>query len=178
MTMTSLQERCIKGLATNWRELTELDPLRTAQVCRKLPSIVVTELLLRSLDHAKVDNNRHTSTRVLVRREGGKGKVKDDTAIKKEYQEALDRLKAEYDKKTSHLQELCYEKDKHIKKHYEEICRYQRLPNTLEGKLVVSGRSVQPSIMPDVGKHSVDGYVLAGKKKGSAKYPVFFYKDD
>jgi BTB/POZ domain len=179
MTMSSLQERCIKGLASNWRELTELDPARTAQVCRKLPSVVVTELLLKSLDHAKLDNNRHSSTRVLVRREGGvKGKSKDDVAMKKEYQEALDRLKAEYDEKTSHLQQLCYEKDKHIKGYYEELCRYQRLPNTPDGKLVPSGRSNQPTIMPDIGKHCPDGYILTGKKKGSPKYPVFFYKGD
>ena len=178
MTMSSLQERCIKGLASNWRELTELDPARTAQVCRKLPSVVVTELLLKSLDHAKLDSNRHTSTRVLVRREGGKGKSKDDVLMKKEYQEALVQLKSEYDEKTSHLQQLCYEKDKHIKGYYEELCRYQRLPNTPDGKLCLSGRSSQPTIMPDIGKHCSDGYVLSGKKKGSPKYPVFFYKGD
>jgi hypothetical protein len=178
MTMSSLQERCVKGLASHWRELTELDPARTAQVCRKLPSAVVTELLLKSLDHAKLDNNRHTSTRVLVRREGGKGKSRDDIALKKEYQEALDLVKAEYDEKVSHLQQLCYEKDKHIKGYYEELFRYQRLPNSPDGKVVASGRSIQPTMMPDVGKHSTDGVCLIGKKKGSSKYPIFFYKGD
>jgi hypothetical protein len=32
--------------------------------------------------------------------------------------------------------------------------------------------------MPEIGKHAVDGYVLAGKKKDSLKYPVFYYKSD
>ena len=178
MTLSSLQERCVNGLASNWRELTETDPMRTAQVCRKLPSIVVTELLLKSLDRAKTDNNRQSTTRVLVRKGGSKVKPGEESLMKKEYQESIDRLKAEFDTKTSHLQELCYEKDKHIKVYYEELARYQRLPNNPDGKLVASGRSVQPSKMPELGKHNVEGYVLAGKKKDSSKYPIFYYKTD
>ena len=178
MTLSSLQDRCINGLASNWRELTETDPTRTAQVCRKLPSIVVTELLLKSLDRAKTDNSRQSPTRVLVRKGGSKVKSAEESATKKEYLESIDKLKAEFDKKTSHLQELCYEKDKHIKVYYEELSRFQRLPNNPEGKLVASGRSVQPTKMPELGKHNTEGYVLMGKKKDSSKYPLFYYKLD
>lgn len=178
MTITNLQERCIKGLASNWRELTESDPSRTAHICRKLPSVVVTELLLRSLESAKKDDTRPGATRVMVKRGSQRGKPKDEAAMKKEYDEALEKLKAEFEEKTSHLQELCYEKDKHIKGYYEELSKYQRLPNTLDGKLVASGRSAQPTMMPAVGKHVVDGYVFVGKKKSCPKYPLFDYKGE
>jgi BTB/POZ domain len=178
MSITSLQERCIKSLASHWRELTELDPERTTQVCRKLPSRVVTELLIKSLESAKKDGNRQGSARVLVKGSQKGAKPKDEATMKREYEDAVAKIKAEFDEKMSHLQELCYEKDKHIKGYFEELGRYQRLPNTLEGKLVTSGRSVKPTLMPDVGKHSADGYLIVGKKKGSPKYPVFYYKGE
>lgn len=179
MSMTSLQERCIKGLASHWRELTVLDPARTAQVCRKLPSLVVTELMIRSLENAKKSDTSPTPTRVILKRDGSpKSKPKDEAKMKKEYEEALEKLRAEFALKTKHLQELCYEKDKHIKGYYEELCRFQRLPNSLDGKLSASGRSAQPTMMPPDGKHSEDGYIFAGKKKGSPKYPVFYYKGE
>jgi hypothetical protein len=113
-----------------------------------------------------------------VRKGGSKSKAGEESSMKKEYQESIDRLKTEFDTKTAHLQELCYEKDKHIKVYYEELSRYQRLPNNPDGKLVPSGRSVQPSKMPELGKHNVEGYVLTGKKKDSSKYPIFYYKSD
>jgi hypothetical protein len=42
MSMTSLQQRCIQALSSHWREFAELEPTRTALICRKLPAIVVT----------------------------------------------------------------------------------------------------------------------------------------
>jgi len=190
MDMTSLQERCIKGLAAHWRAITEQDPEQTARVCSKLPSFVVTELLLRSLDHAKKEGDRQVQSAALarnakqVRGNSGKSKTHPDGAAAGSVQAdqaegtALENLKAEYEKKLKDLQTVCYEKDKHIQSYYEELRRFVRLPNSHDGKLLHSGRKEQPTAMPEVGKHSVEGYLLAGRKLGGAKYPVFYYKKD
>lgn len=179
MSMTSLQERCIKGLSSNWRELSAMEPTRTAQICRKLPSFVVTELLIKSLAIAKNDDGQQTTTRVLVKRSSAqKDKSVADSALKQEYEDKLEKLKVDFDKKSSHLQELCYEKDKHIQSYYEELSRFQRVQNAPDGKLVSSGKTTVPTTMPRMGKHDQDGFVLVGKKKGDPKYPVFYYKRD
>jgi hypothetical protein len=53
MGMTSLQSRCVRDLSSHWRDLVEMDMQVITRVCRKLPSSVVTELLVRSLSSAK-----------------------------------------------------------------------------------------------------------------------------
>jgi len=184
--MTSLQERCIKGLASHWREITEHDPEQTARVCRKLSSTVVTELLLRSLEHAKKEGDRQAQSAVLARNvktqkaKNGKhaSSSVDGSKTKVEHEDALQKLKNEYEEKLKHLQDVCYEKDKHIKNYYEELNKFERVPNTTEGRLVHSGKKEQPTIMPSIGKHSKDGYLLSGRKLGGEKYPVFYYKDE
>ena len=190
MDMTSLQERCIKGLAAHWRAITEQDPEQTARVCSKLPSFVVTELLLRSLNHAKKEGDRQVQSAALarnakqVRANGSKSKTQPDGAAAGPMQTdqgdgtALENIKAEYERKLKDLQAVCYEKDKHIQSYYSELRRFERLPNSHDGKLVQSGRKEQPTAMPEVGKHSANGYLLAGRKLGGAKYPVFYYKKD
>jgi len=179
--MTDLQERCIKGLSAHWRELTEQDPEQTTRVCRKLPSSVVTELLLRSLEHAKKEGDRQAQNAVLARNvKTQKAKPKpgaDGSKSKTEHEAAMEALKKEYEEKLTHLQDVCYEKDKHIKNYYQELNKFERLPNGTEGKIVQSGRKEQPTVMPTIGKHSKEGYLLSGKKLGGAKFPLFYYKD-
>jgi hypothetical protein len=189
-TMTNLQERCIQGLASHWRALTEQDPEQTARVCRKLPSLVVTELMLRSLDCAKKEGDRQAQGVGLARnaKSPQKGRspkaaaaataAADGAKTKTEHEAALEALKKEYEEKLKHLQEVCYEKDKHINNYYKELVKFARLPNSTEGKMIKSGSKEQPTIMPSIGKHSKEGYLLAGKKLGGAKYPLFYYKQD
>ena len=182
-TMTNLQERCIRGLAAHWRELTEADPEQTTRVCRKLPSRVVTELLLRSLDHAKREGDRQAQSVGLARNAKVQSKVRpkaaaDGSKTKVEHEAALVALKREYEEKVKHLQDVCYEKDKHIKNYYQELTKFERLPNATEGKMIKSGSKDQPTTMPSIGKHNSEGYLLAGRKLRGAKYPMFFYKDD
>lgn len=180
--MTNLQERCIKGLSAHWRELTEQDPEQTTRVCRKLPSSVVTELLLRSLEHAKKEGDQQAQNAVLARNaKTQKAKPKtgaNESKSRTEHEAAMEALKNEYEEKLTHLQEVCYEKDKHIKNYYQELNKFERLPNGTEGKIVQSGRKEKPTVMPTIGKHSKDGYLLAGKKLGGAKFPLFYYKDE
>lgn len=187
MTVSSLQERCIKSLASHWKDLTELNPERTAAICRKVPSFVVTELLLRSLDNAKKDcefpsGEKKKEVEGKLKRELSKrfvrAKKTDEANWKAEHEQEMAKVKEEYESKLEHLQELCYEKDKIIKDYYEEIGYFCRLPNSHDGKLTSSGRSSQPTVMPQIGKHSKDGYLLAGRKLSGSRYPIFYYKKE
>lgn len=185
-TMTSLQQRCVKGLSAHWREITEHDREQITRVCRKLPSFVITELMLQSLEHAKKEHDQQVQNAALARKAQKTPKTKttgatiqqeSDNGTNQEV-DATTRLKKEYETKLKHLQDVCYEKDKHIKNYFEELSRYKRIPNTHEGRLIHSGRKEQPTIMPKVGKHSTSGYLLAGRKLVGVKYPVFYYTDD
>lgn len=62
--ISKLQNRCLNILAAKWKFLCENDPERTAELCTKLPSLVVSELMIRSLLHAKDSINVSANTNV------------------------------------------------------------------------------------------------------------------
>jgi len=212
--ITSLQKRCIKELSHNWKEFSELEKEEVSRVCRKLPSGVITDLLLRSLSHAKrksedesdkplyvkIDKDSGHSTRSRNRdsdnssvgsaTEGGSRKhdSRGLSHAKKEYeakivdlnrdhQEEMAHLKKEYETNLIKLRDLCLEKDKHIANYWQELQRYQRMPNSIEGKFGPSGMMNKATKMPEIGKISADGHLYTVKSKdGSKRYPMFYYQ--
>lgn len=57
--LTPLQTRCIRDLALHWTELSEADPEQTTHIMSKLPTHVVSELLVKSLSSARKNNSKH-----------------------------------------------------------------------------------------------------------------------
>ena len=88
----------------------------------------------------------------------------------------LMRLKHEYETNLAKLRDVCLEKDQHIALYWEEIRKYERLPN--DARLMLSGGLTGgPTKMPEIGNQPRDGQLLLAKKGGS-KYAVFYYKCD
>lgn len=194
--VSSLQERCISDLTVHWEELSSMSQDRIFRVCRKLSSSVLSDILVKSLIHAKrkVDEiqndpkitakqlNASTSSSESNSKEYKEklGKLKKDfdaksAALKKEHQEAMENMKKEYETNLLKLRDLCIEKDKHISNYWEEIKRFERLPNQPEGKVIQSGIMQKPTKMPEIGNHSPEGFLLVNKKNGP-RYPIFYYK--
>jgi len=200
--MTSLQRRCIKELSHHWRDLSEIEAEHVYRVCRKLPSGVVTEMLVKSLANAKrkllqvqqgedvsIDSYKHK----IKKEKGGappKGKSTPDMAaalFKKEYEMKLEKtkqehndelalLKKEYENNLVRLRDMLVEKDKTISKFWHEIKSFERLPNGHEGKLVASGRAHEATCVPELSRTTADGILLV-TKKNAPKFPVFIYKN-
>lgn len=200
--VTSLQRRCIRDLAIHWQSLGD-DSVRerVLGVSRKLPSVVVGELLVESLGEAKKGTNGalRSTPSVPVKTTSfapdiskstptkfdpiSANKVKDlkkenDTKIaglKKEHQKAVEKMQREFEAKLIKLRDICVEKDKHISNYWDELKRFERLPNQPDGKIIPSGIGAKPSKMPSIGNQAQDGYLLVSKGKGGGKHPVFFY---
>lgn len=71
MEMSSLQKRCVKDLAHHWKDLKH-ESEQLTKVCRKLPSSVVTDLLVKTLSNVHEKNHEKT------KRRGSSGSTKDD----------------------------------------------------------------------------------------------------
>ncbi len=100
----------------------------------------------------------------------------DIELLKAKHNMELMKLKNEYETSLAKLRYLCLEKDQHIALYWEEIRKYERLPN--DARLVSSGGlNGGPSKMPEIGTHPKDGQ-LYFSKKGATKYAVFYYKCD
>jgi hypothetical protein len=98
--------------------------------------------------------------------------------LEEDHKQELDELKAEYEEKLKSLRDQCIEKDQRIANYWHEIQRFQRLPNSHDGKLITSGLlNGHASKMPEIGRYAKDGYLLASKSRGP-KYAVFYYKHD
>ena len=100
------------------------------------------------------------------------------SALKREHQKAMDKMQRDFEGKLLKLRDICVEKDKHISNYWDELKRFQRLPNQPDGKIIPSGITAKPSKMPSIGNQSQDGYLLVSKGKGGSKHPVFFYNVD
>ena len=106
---TSLQNRCLADLTEHWEELSQMQPIELTRICRKLPSVVVTEIMVRSLGVAKkqLDSGR-----------GGGGSSGMDSSeyearledLKEEHQETLDRVKKEFETNLIKMKEAVVEK--------------------------------------------------------------------
>lgn len=127
--ITSLQRRCIKDLSYHWKEFSELEKEQVNRVCRKLPSGVVTELLMKSLSQAKrkAESSPKFSLRNVVDQITDKSKKDSDSgsvgsahegSSKKEAQKAS-QTKKEYDAKVVDLKREHQEEMAHLKKEYE-----------------------------------------------------------
>jgi hypothetical protein len=171
--MTNLQERCVKVLAAHWRELSESDPERTKAICRKLPSFVLAELLIKSMQNAK--DGSTPSGRAVKRASFSRKRTTKTSEANDEDDDMVSKLKEEYDSSVANLREQCAEKDKRINTYLDELKRFERLPNAPNGKLTTSGRLYRPSKMPEIVNHSKDGYLL---KTDGLKLPVFYYKGE
>lgn len=212
--LTSLQLRCIKDLTLYWQELEVMEHDRIMRVCRKLPSTVVADLLVKSLTQAKkkvdeveaqsaaqtaaVKLTRSGSAKSLASEENSKadyrdmssksdnGKMKEVrkeydakmSSLKREHQKSIDKIQRDFESKLLKLRDICVEKDKHIANYWDELKRFQRLPNQPEGKIIPSGLMAKATKMPEIGNQPPDGYLLVGKGKTPSKYPVFFYNGD
>ena len=198
--VTSLQQRCIEDLTTHWKQLSEKAQETVMRVCRKLPSNVVAELLVKSLAQAKycldkecknakaprLQLSRGESSKSVsstksseLKREIARVKKECDanmTSLKREHQQAIDAMKEGYEEELLKLREMCVEKDRHLNSYWDELKRFERLPNTVDGKkLIPSGIMQKPSKMPTIGNQLIDGYLY---KKDGSRHPVFFYKTD
>jgi hypothetical protein len=130
-TITSLQKRCIKDLSYHWKEFSELEKEQVGRVCRKLPSGVLTELLMKSLSQAKRKSESvpKFSFRNVVDQVTDKSKKDKDSdsssvgsaqegSSKKEAQKAS-QIKKEYDAKVVDVKREHQEEMAHLKKEYE-----------------------------------------------------------
>jgi hypothetical protein len=100
----------------------------------------------------------------------------DIELLKAKHNMELMKLKTEYETSLAKFRDLCLEKDQHIALYWEEIRKYERLPN--DARLVSSGGlNGGPSKMPEIGTQPKDGQ-LYFSKKGATKYAVFYYKCD
>jgi len=199
--VSSLQKRCVRDLAYHWKELVEMDPEDMTRVCRKLQSSVVTELLIKTLANAKrkmaslEGDSSHSSKKGQKQTPGERPSKKGAPdphreakkeleakleRLKYEHQEEITQMKKEYEQNLVRLRDLLLEKDKTISKFWTELKNFERLPNSLEGKLVGSGRLHEATYLPEHRKTSADGYLYVSKAKGGPKFPVFYYhkRDD
>jgi hypothetical protein len=133
--ITSLQKRCIKDLSSHWKEFSEVEREQVGRVCRKLPSGVVTELLVRSLTHAKRKSEQSgekpkLTLRKLVENVTAKSKKDQesdssstgsapDGPSKQEAQQRLNQAKKEFEAKAVDLKREHQEEMAHLKKEYE-----------------------------------------------------------
>jgi hypothetical protein len=129
--ITSLQKRCIKDLSYHWKEFSEVEREQVSRVCRKLPSGVVTELLMRSLSQAKrkTESEPKMAFRKLVDEVTSKAKKDKDSdssavgaaseASKKQESQRLNQAKKEYDAKIVDMKRAHQEEMAHLKKEYE-----------------------------------------------------------
>jgi hypothetical protein len=131
--ITSLQKRCIKDLSYHWKELSEVEREQVSRVCRKLPSGVVTELLMRSLSQAKRKADSKTDSEpkmalrklvdeVVVTNKSKKDKDSDSSTpegSRKQEAQRLNQAKKEYDVKIVDLKRGHQEEMAHLKKEYE-----------------------------------------------------------
>jgi len=189
--MTSLQKRCVRELSHHWKDLSDTGSEQLNRVCRKLPSSVVTDLMVKSLAQAKrkveesLDGSIHKSR---AKRQGSlksKQPIEADLAkkeselalekIKQQHQEELTRLKMEYEANLVRLRDMLVEKDKTIAKFWNEIKSFERLPNGHDGKICSSGRLHEASYVPELTRTPAEGILLVTKKNGP-KYPIFYYK--
>lgn len=159
--LTSLQARCIASLAPKWDSLCDVDPGRTREICNKLPTRVVTEMMMKSLSYAKRQKEKEVRT------------IRASEAEKRNY--ITTRMKSDYDKLVDELRSICGDKDRMIKMYAMELSRFRRVPNSTNSKLVPSGRSNKQTVAPEIAKHEMEGYLLVNKKQ-VAKYPVFYYQ--
>lgn len=133
MEMTSLQNRCIKDLSTHWRDLMDMDMQAVTRVCRKLPSSVVTELLVKSLASAKrkvaEGDNMETSSKHSTGTTSSRYSKKHDRNEKEPLESSRQQEKRISSKKESSRGERDSKKDNEIKleqlkqAHVEEIVR-------------------------------------------------------
>jgi len=192
---TSLQDRCLRDLASHWEELSTMKPAELSNICRKLPSAVVTTIMIRSLGQAKktVDVERRKAAQAgadaLQKGSGGSvGSASSDkktgkrdydaklATIKREHQQTLDEIKGEFETNLVKMREAVVEKDKYITEYWNELKRFERVSNQPEGKMVQSTpSSAKNFIMPGIGNQPTEGLVLS-KPKGGGKFPLFVYK--
>jgi hypothetical protein len=127
--ITSLQKRCIKDLSYHWKEFSELEKEQVGRVCRKLPSGVVTELLMKSLSQAKrkAESAPKLSLKNVVDEVTDKSKKDSDSSSvgsaqegpsKQEAQKAS-QAKKEYEAKVVDVKREHQEEMAHLKKEYE-----------------------------------------------------------
>mmetsp|Transcript_6252 Transcript_6252/g.13028 ORF Transcript_6252/g.13028 Transcript_6252/m.13028 type:complete len:602 (-) Transcript_6252:1989-3794(-) len=196
--LTSLQERCLRDIATHWEDLSRMKPAELTRICKKLPSPVVTEIMVRSLGQAKkrVDMEERKSSGSalpLAASEPIKSgasvasagtsdkKAKRDyeakvAELKREHQETLDAIKAEFEANLVKMREAVVEKDKYITEYWNELKRFERVSNQPEGKMVQSTpASAKLFKMPGIGNQPTEGLVLS-KPKGGGKFPLFVYR--
>jgi hypothetical protein len=128
--ITSLQKRCIKDLSYHWKEFSEAERELVGRVCKKLPSGVVTELLMKSLSQAKrkVENEPKMSLKNLADNLISKSKKDSDSSSvgsssgeisKKQETQRLHQKRKEYDAKVADLKREHQEEMAHLKKEYE-----------------------------------------------------------
>jgi hypothetical protein len=131
LSITSLQKRCIKDLSFD-----ELEQEQVDRVCRKLPSAVVTELLMKSLSQGKAESEpkmsisfRKIADDVMTKTKRGKdsGKDSDSSSVgsasegKSSSSEGkrLHQKKKEYEARVLDLKREHQEEMAHLKKEYE-----------------------------------------------------------
>lgn len=121
--MTSLQERCLRDIATHWEELSKMKAHELTRICRKLPSPVVTEIMVRSLSQAKrsVDKEKlknsssYTSSGDSVGSGTSEQRMRRDyekrmALLQRQHQETLDSIKAEFEANLVKMREAVVEK--------------------------------------------------------------------
>ncbi|KAL7576627.1 hypothetical protein ACA910_005565 [Epithemia clementina (nom. ined.)] len=194
---TSLQNRCLADLTEHWEELSQMQPVELTRICRKLPSAVVTEIMVRSLGQAKkcLDRSGSGSSRpAMPQANGGKATSSSSSSsdsliseyetqmanLKREHQEALDRIKSEFETNLVKMKEAVVEKDKFIAQYWSELRRFERVPNTPDGKMVQSTSSALKVLkMPSIGNQPSEGLILSKPKGegggGGGKFPIFIY---
>ena len=196
--ITSLQQRCITDLKDNWKEFCALNPDWTSSVFVKLSSTFLTDLMLKTLREASarvdeteenMDNVKKQAKQSAINTVAADLKEKqtlEAAKLKKEYEAKISKLKRDfaderearqkdYDANVVKLRDLCVEKDDYIRKYWDELKRFERMPNQPDGKVAQSG-SHTPTLMPTIGTHSQEGLILVNKKRGT-KLPLFYYKD-
>jgi hypothetical protein len=180
--ISSLQERCIKDLSDHWQELSEMKQADVLHVLRKLSSVVVGDMLMKSMSKAKSALASATGGKGAVSQmQASKAKVAELHASKAEeskiaeleskHKAEMAKLKEEFEQSLLKLRDVALEKDNTLKR---EFTRFQRLPNEPGGRLMQSGEQQQPDEMPPLGDYTTEGLVLS-KPKGGGKYAVFFY---
>ena len=197
--VSSLQRRCIDDLVKHWKDLSEMDQTSVVQVCRKLPSAVVSELLTKSLGEAKNDvaklekavSDAAQGGPPQRRLSGGESsvgtprvsaRVKKEyeaklSAVKNEYEEALRQMQEQHEAELNKLKAMVADKDKYLTEYWDELKRFQRLPNQPDGKLGSSGMMAKPTKMPVIGNQPAEGSLFIGRKSPS-KHPLFYYNCD
>ena len=102
---TSLQNRCLADLTKHWEQLGQMQPAELTRICRKLPSAVVTEIMVRSLGQAKEQLGSSASSssssgqqqQKQQQQQGSDGDSdSNDSDVRSEYEAKLANLKRQH----------------------------------------------------------------------------------